>query len=86
MKPVAPNMVLKKLFNKWKSSMIQKVDSRIYHLSRNLNRKESSCVLRKTTVKQHLKDLDSKYVIAPIDNVTSNAAFICQRFYALLLV
>ena len=37
-------------------------------------------------MKEHLKDLHYIYVIVPIDNVTSNAAFIHQQFYALALI
>ena len=32
-----------------------------------------------------LKDLQSKFVIAPIDKATGNVAFICKRFYATIL-
>ena len=34
----------------------------------------------------HLKNLHDSYVITPIDKVTGNVTFICQRFYALVLV
>lgn len=37
-------------------------------------------------MKEHLKDLHYIYVIVPIDNVASNAAFIHQQFYALALI
>ena len=62
------------------------MDSRIDHLSRKVNIKESSCLLNETIVKQHLKDLHSKYIIVPIDKATVNVTFICQQIYALVLV
>ena len=37
-------------------------------------------------MKQHLKDLHSKYVIDPINKAAGKEAFICHQFYALLLV
>ena len=37
-------------------------------------------------MKQRLKDLLSKYVIVPVNKAIGNVAFICQRFYAFVLV
>ena len=37
-------------------------------------------------MKRHLKYLHSKYLIATINKVTHNVAFICRQFYALVLV
>ena len=52
LKPGAPNMTMK-----GKSNILQNIDSRIHHLSRNFDIKESSRALKETIVKQHLKDL-----------------------------
>ena len=53
LKPGAPNMAMK-----GKSNILQNIDSRIHHLSRNFDIKESSCALKETIVKQHLKNLN----------------------------
>lgn len=37
-------------------------------------------------MKRHLKYLHSKHVIAAIYSVTCSVGFICQQFYALVLV
>ena len=37
-------------------------------------------------MKKHLQDLDSKYVIIPVEKAAGNRALACQEFYALLLV
>ena len=76
----------KNLFNEWKSNIIQKVDSRIHHLSSKLDIKESSFALKENNVKQHSEDVSSKYVIAPIDKATGNGAIICWIFYGFMLV
>ena len=76
----------KNLFCERKSNIFQNVDSRIHHLSRNFDIKGSSCGLKETTVKQHLKDLHCKNVTAPIGKTKGNVKFICQRFYVPVIV
>ena len=36
--------------------------------------------------KQALKELHDHYVLAPIDKASNNIAFICKRFYAMVLI
>ena len=71
-KPGEPKRCWRNLFNEWKPNTYQKVDSRIYHLSWKLDLKISTCALNETIMKQHLKDLYSKYVIAPIGKAACN--------------
>ena len=43
-------------------------------------------MLQQTPIKNSLKYLHSKFVIAPIDKASNNVSFICKRFYAHILV
>ena len=63
----------------WQTEVNSKVDDRIDKLKTEKEQKETS------SSKKCLKELLSKFVIAPIDKATGNVSFICQRFYALVL-
>ena len=56
------------------------------HFSHSVYKKESSCDLKVSIVKQHLKDLHFEYIIVLTDKAASNNAFTCQQFYVLVLV
>ena len=43
-------------------------------------------VLKDSTCKRDLKELQDRYVIVPIDKATGNVAFVCKRFYAIVLL
>ena len=70
----------------WKHTVLEKVDSRIQSLSCNLKRHKVNVSLSNEEVKSCLSDLQSKYVITPIDKANGNIAFICKRYYALTIV
>ena len=61
-----------------------KNNSEYGHFSRSVYKKESSCDLKESIVKQYLKDLHSEYIVVLIDKATSNEGFTCQRFYVLV--
>lgn len=62
-----------------KSNILQNVDFR------NFDIKESSCTLKEIIVKEHLKYLHCKNVIAR-QKTKGNVRFVCQRFYILVVV
>ena len=75
----------KNLFCERKSNTLQNVDFRTPNLSRNFDIKESSCTLKEIIVKEHLKYLHCKNVIAR-QKTKGNVRFVCQRFYILVVV
>ena len=76
-----------KIFMVWRDRVLKEIDNRIAFLSNN-NRKvrKKSSILQNTTSKNCLSDLQSKYVLVPIDKAANNVAFICKRFYAEVLL
>ena len=67
----------------WKHAVLEKVDNRIKSLSSNLKYHKVNVSLSNEEVKSCLSELQSKYVITPIDKANGNIAFICKCFYAL---
>ena len=63
-----------------------KSNFKIHHLSRKLIIKKFSLTLKETTVKQHLKNLQFKYLIAWIYKTIGNASLLCLWFYALVTI
>ena len=70
----------------WKHAVLEKVDNRIKSLSSNLKYHKVNVSLSNEEVKSCLSELQSKYVITPIDKANGNIAFICKRYYALIIV
>ena len=70
----------------WKYAVLEKVDNRIKSLSSNLKYHKVNVSLSNEEVKSCLSELQSKYVITPIDKANGNIAFICKRYYALTIV
>ena len=62
------------------------VDDKIKWLQENKQINRVSEVLKNRESKRNLADLHRNYVITPIDKATGNVAFICKRFYALVLI
>ena len=65
----------------WKHAVLEKVDNRIKSLSSNLKYHKVNVSLSNEEVKSCLSELQSKYVITPIDKANGNIAFICKRYY-----
>ena len=70
----------------WKHAVLKKVDNRIKSLSLNLKYHKVNVSFSCEEVKSCLLDLQSKYVITPIDKTNGNFAFICKLYYALVIV
>ena len=70
----------------WKHAVLEKVDNRIKSLSYNLKYQDVNISLSSEEVKSCLSDLQSKYVITPIDKANGNIVFICKCYYALTIV
>ena len=71
-------------FKEWRSNVTDAINSRISTLTDS--KKKSSAVLSKPSSKSCLDDLQSKYVMVPIDKAANNIAFVCKRYYALVIL
>ena len=76
----------KSLFQEWKNTIISKIDERVSSFSRKKNKKKHHSILKLQSSKECLSDLHSKFVMVPIDKASNNIAFICKRFYAIVLL
>lgn len=65
---------------------MDQVDDRIQWLKshRKFNHVEET--LKNTTSRKELTRLQNNFVITPIDKAGNNIAFICQRYYARVLI
>ena len=68
-------------FLEWINKIMTKVDIRIKQLKKKIKFKRNKQVLREPDVVTDLNDLQSKYVMCPIDKAANNTAFICKRYY-----
>ena len=69
----------------WKQNVLKLVDDSMSELSRQPKQSASS-ILKEHHPNNNLKDLQFKYVLTPIEKATNNVTFICQTFYAPVLV
>ena len=76
----------KSAFTEWKNVIISKIDKRMSALVDNNKRRRTTSILKGQNSKSCLLDLQSKYVMVPIDKAASNIAFVCKRYYALVLL
>ena len=71
--------VSERVFDDWRSTLIQKIDNRILSLSNN--HKQLKSIFEDVDVQNCLSNLQHRYVMVPIDKAANNVAFICKRFY-----
>ena len=68
-------------FRPWKDEILQQVEGKITSLKRKMKYKKVNPILERQEVVEYLQDLQSKFVIVPIDKAANNVSFICKRFY-----
>ena len=73
-------------FRDWEEKIKQKIEDRITAIGNRSRQPFTQSVLKNADVKSSLEELQEKYVIVPIDKASNNVAFICKRFYALVLL
>ena len=73
------------IFSDFKNTALELVDERITSLRDKYKQSPIVETLKIAGVKNNLKNLQDKYIIAPMDKATGNVAFICKRFYAHIL-
>ena len=72
------------LFAEWKLAVIKAMDHRISTFYKK--EKKSASILSDQSSKTCLSELQSKYVMVPIDKAANNVAFVCQRYYAQVIL
>lgn len=72
-------------FRDWKVLISTKINDRISSLATKRNTSHSY-LSKDLAAKSCLSELQSKYVMVPIDKAANNVAFICKRFYAQVLL
>ena len=75
----------KAAFEEWKSRIVEKIDHRISSFVPK-RKKASRSIFEDTSAQSCLSELQSKYVMVPIDKAANNIAFVCKRFYAQVLL
>ena len=73
------------VFQDWRNMIADRIDDRILALTPKKKRFVKSA-FKVNDVKECLTDLQSKYIMVPIDKAANNVAFICKRYYALVLL
>ena len=74
------------VYSEWRNNVIIKINNKIDSLMRRIKPKRKVKIMNDENVKNHLKDLQDKFVITPIDKASNNIAFICKRHYIEVLV
>ena len=70
-----------KEFDSWKSKVKEKVTEKIRKLKLTRRPQQTKPILKDENALLYLQDLQSKYVIVPIDKAANNISIICKRFY-----
>ena len=73
-------------FSQWKETIINLIEERVRLLKERVFPRVVKSVINDPTVKQYLQKLHDSFVTVPIDKASNNVAFICKRFYALVLL
>ena len=70
----------------WKDKVLSKVKDKISVLKHKTSFRPVKQVLKDPAVVSFLNDLQTKFVLVPIDKASNNIAIICKRFYILRLL
>ena len=69
------------LFSEWKCKVFEHLDNKIRALKARVRPRSIVKSLSDDAVNKHLKELQERYVMVPIDKADSNVAFVCKRYY-----
>ena len=73
-------------FDRWKLKVKEKVAEKVRKLKLSRQPQPTKPILKDEDALVYLKDLQSKYVIVPIDKAANNISIICKRFYVMRLL
>ena len=65
----------------WIEEVLKQVGSKLALLKRKVKFNKVKPVLQRPDVAEYLDQLQSKFVLAPIDKAANNISIICKRFY-----
>ena len=74
------------IFEHWKYSLLELVDSKIDKYTDKIKSKSIKSVFNDPDAKAELKRLKENFVIVPIDKAANNISFICKQHYASVIV
>ena len=74
--------ITKAVFQEWKTSIIENINSRISKCKTKFQNKTIKPFLKDPLVKTALANVHDNFVVAPIHKAANNGSFICKRFYA----
>ena len=80
------NRKSEKYLRLWITTVTEKIKSKISFLKVSRPPKRVQEVLKDRESMSALEELKKLYVIVPIDKASGNVAFVCKRFYALVLI
>lgn len=73
-------------FQNWLNAISLEVDTRIEQIKNNIDIIKHKSVLNNSSSKRCLEELQNNFVMVPIDKAANNVAFICKRYYAIVLL
>mgnify|MGYP001792462320 CR=1 FL=1 len=76
----------KREFSHWKQTLLAKVDEKISVLKSRFKIRHLYKTLLDVKSQEYLHKLQEDFVLVPIDKAANNVAFICKRFYAMILL
>ena len=68
-------------FTEWKNKLLECLDNKINSLKIRIHPSKVTKILNDNVVKNHLNELQERYVIVPTDKADNNVAFVCKRYY-----
>ena len=71
----------KENFTEWNNKVLELLDMKLLSLKVRIHPKPVAKRLSDHEVKDHLANLQEKYVMVPIDKADNNVAFVCKRYY-----
>ena len=74
------------VFEDWKHTLLEISDKRIQDIVNKSNFESLKPLLKQKSIRDSLKALHKRFVICPIDKAASNVLFVCNRFYASILL
>ena len=78
---VAKFDLTKDAIQNWKEAVLLEVENRIAFLKRKVRFQKVNPILRRSEVTEYLQNLQSKFVLVPIDKASNNVSIICKKFY-----
>jgi len=73
-------------FDDWVQTILQLVDNKISLLENRIEVVDHHSVFENFSSKRCLEELQHNYIMVPIDKASNNVAFVCKRYYAIIIL